>query len=24
MLDKGIIERIVLDYKVWNLIYDYG
>jgi hypothetical protein len=24
MLDKGIIERIVLDYKVWNFIYDYG
>jgi hypothetical protein len=24
MLDKGIIERIVLDYKVWNLIYYYG
>jgi hypothetical protein len=21
MLDKGIIERIVLDYKVWNMNY---
>lgn len=22
MLDKGIIERIVLDYKVWSAKYD--
>jgi hypothetical protein len=24
MLDKGIIERIVLDYKVWNMKYDFS